>query len=147
MLENNTVQSGVNWGILEHFQSSIKTNNGTLTFAVSSPVNQCLMQPCHSYFGVFLSDQTTRSLRKTETHVMENFCHFFTVTSRVTAVIINTSVLHKQWNQMHSLSRVCVCNFSINNSADRALIIVPVVNPDEVYLPDVEEGGKWIYAF
>lgn len=44
---------------------------------------------------------------------------------------------------MHSLSRVRVCNFSINNSADSALIIVPVVNPNEVYLPDiVAEGGK-----
>lgn len=79
---------------------------------------------------------------------MENFCHFFAETRRVTAVIINISMLHKQWNQMHSLSRVCICNFSINNSADRALIIVLVVNPNEAYLPDiVEEGGKWIYAF
>lgn len=44
---------------------------------------------------------------------------------------------------MHILSGVCVCSFSINNSADRALIIVPVVNPDEARLPDiVEEGAK-----
>lgn len=79
---------------------------------------------------------------------MENFHHFFAVTVRLTAVIISISVLHKQWNQMHILSGLCVCNFSINNSTDRALIIAPVVNPDEAYLPDIaEEGAKWIYAF